>query len=196
MFAIRGFGPRTLALMTIVGLTFWFSHSFAQHGGETETAAPLEPKKSDVESIDAIINAVYDVISGPADKERDWPRFRSLFVDGALLIPTAHEPDGEIVLGMMSPEDYAERASVFFKRTDGFYEREIGRKVDEYGAIAQVFSSYASFHEGEDKPFMRGINSFQLSHQGDRWAIVTILWEAESPDNPIPPEYLFSTDTE
>src|SRR5437660_4770493 len=35
---------------------------------------------SDVASIDAIITAAYEVISGPAGKKRDWHRERSLFI--------------------------------------------------------------------------------------------------------------------
>src|SRR5437879_8820432 len=44
---------------------------------------------SDVESIEAIVAAAYDVISGPAGKKRDWKRERSLFISGARLVPTA-----------------------------------------------------------------------------------------------------------
>lgn len=96
----------------------------------------------------------------------------------------------------MSPKTYSEQAAGFFKQPGGFFEREIGRRIDEYGNIAQVFSTYASFREGEDEPFMRGINSFQLFREGDRWAVVSILWDSERPGNPIPEKYLFESDTD
>jgi hypothetical protein len=96
----------------------------------------------------------------------------------------------------MSPDTYAERAAIFFKQPGGFFEREIGRSVDHFGNIAQVFSSYASFRDGEEEPFMRGINSIQLIDLGSRWAIVSIFWDSERPDNPIPDEYLDETDPE
>ena len=161
---------------------------------EPEQPAIPEPDTADVESIDAILTAVYDVISGPASEERDWDRLLSLFVPGARLMPTAMTPDGEIVVRVMSPLDYSERAADFFRRPGGFFEKEIGRKTEIYGNIAHAFSAYASFREGEDEPFMRGINSFQLLHQKDGWRIVSIFWDSERPDNPIPEEYLYDSE--
>ena len=35
----------------------------------------------DVESVDTIIKALYEVISGEKGEERDWDRFRNLFVE-------------------------------------------------------------------------------------------------------------------
>lgn len=143
---------------------------------------------ADVESIDSIMNAVYDVISGSAGEARDWDRFRSLFIDGARLIPrSAKAPGGAVIL---CPEDYVTRSGPVLER-DGFFEEEIGRKVDQYGDIAQVFSAYAAKRAADDaEPFMRGINSFQLMKHDGRWWVVTIFWQAETPDNPVPEEYL------
>jgi hypothetical protein len=62
--------------------------------------------------------------------------------------------------------------------------------VERYGAIAQVFSTYASFHHADDaKPFQRGINSFQLFYDGHRWWVVTIYWQGEHEGLPIPRHY-------
>src|SRR5215210_5864511 len=54
-----------------------------------QDSAKPSPRPEDVKSIDAIIAAVYDVISGPVGQKRDWERMRSLFVPGARLMPTA-----------------------------------------------------------------------------------------------------------
>jgi hypothetical protein len=150
---------------------------------ETPAAAPEE-----VASIDSILAAVYDVISGEAGEPRDWDRFRSLFIDGARLIPrSAANPNGAIV---WSPDDYVTRGEANFKE-NGFFESEIGRKIDRYGDIAQVFSAYEAKRSADDaEPFVRGINSFQLLHHDGRWWIVTIFWQAETPDNPVPEDYL------
>jgi hypothetical protein len=99
-------------------------------------------------------------------------------------------PDGNVTMRTMTPAMYADRAEIFFKQTGGFFEKEIGRSVDRFGNIAQVFSAYASFREDEDEPFQRGINSIQLVDLGSRWAVVSIFWDSERPDNPIPDEYL------
>ena len=154
-----------------------------------QTVKEVDPK--DVASLDAIMKAVYDVISGDAGKARDWDRFRSLFHKDARLIPSGKNPQtGVIGARVLTPEDYVQRSGPFLEK-NGFHEREIARHVDQYGNIAQVFSTYASFHKMDDKePFMRGINSFQLLNDGKRWWVMTIYWEAETPENPIPKKYL------
>lgn len=167
--------------------------------GQTNPAAsptlkPADPK--DVASIDAIMKAVYDVISGDAGQARDWDRFRSLFHKDARLIPTGKNPQtGEVIVRSMSPEDYIARSSPQFAQ-NGFHERELARQVDIYGNIAQVFSTYHAFRSKDAKePFMRGINSFQLVNDGKRWWVLTIFWQAETPDNKIPERYLKSEST-
>lgn len=147
-------------------------------------------RPADVASIDAIIEALYDVISGPAGQARDWDRFHSLFAEGARLIPTAIRPEGSRVMLVWTPGEYVERAGASLER-DGFFEREIGRVTEQFGQIAHVFSAYDSKRTLEDPaPFARGINSIQLRHDGTRWYVVTIFWDSERPDNPIPARYL------
>ncbi len=156
-----------------------------------QTAKDANP--ADVSSIDAIMKAVYDVISGDAGKPRDWDRFRSLFHKDARLIPSGKNAQtGVVAARVMTPEDYITRSGPVLEK-DGFHERELARHVDMYGNIAQVFSTYHAFRKADDKaPFLRGINSFQLLNDGKRWWVVTIYWQAETPDNPIPKQFLKS----
>jgi hypothetical protein len=172
-------------LLLIVAVVFVSTNTMAQ------TVKEADPK--DVGSLDSIMKAVYDVISGDAGKERDWDRFRSLFHKDARLIPSGKNAQtGVIGARVLTPEEYIERAGPNLLK-NGFHEREIARHVDMYGNIAQVFSTYASFHKADDKdPFMRGINSFQLLNDGKRWWVVTIYWQAETPDNLIPKQFLKS----
>ena len=73
----------------------------------------------------------------------------------------------------------------------GYFEDEIHRKADAYGNIAQVFSTYEGRRAADDaKPLVRGINSIQLLNDGKRWWIVTVFWQPETPDNPLPDKYL------
>ena len=175
-----------LRLLTAAGFLVVAAIAVAPRALAQEPRPAAAPE--DVASVDANMTAINDVINGPAGEDRDWDRFRSLFIDGARLIPrSAGNPNGATV---MSPEDYVARASANFME-NGFFESEIGRKTDRYGDIAQVFSAYAAKRSADDaEPFMRGINSFQLLHHDGRWGIVTIYWQAESPDNPVPPEYI------
>lgn len=176
---------KTKFLATIFCL-FAFQSIMAQ---QTEsTPKPANP--ADVSSVDAIMKAVYDAISGDAGQVRDWDRFRSLFYKGARLIPTGKNAQTNLVgANPLTPEDYIKRVEPVFAK-DGFYEKEIARKTDTYGNIVQAFSTYEARRKKDDeKPFLRGINSFQLLFDGQRWWVLTIFWQAETPDNPIPPKY-------
>ena len=154
----------------------------------TPTTPPARP--ADVGSIDSIIAAVYDVISGPAGQKRDWDRMRSLFVPGARLIPTGRGPTGEVGSRVRTVEEYIARSSPLLEK-DGFFEREIARRTETFGNIAHAFSTYESRHKADDpKPFQRGINSIQLMNDGKRWWIVTIFWQGEDEKNPLPEKYL------
>ncbi len=170
--------------------------AFSQTPTTTQPTTPTasvvkEANPADVASIDSIMKAVYDVISGDAGKLRDWDRFRSLFHKDAKLIPSGRNAQtGVTGARFLTPEDYVTRSGPMLEK-NGFHERELARKVDQYGNIAQVFSTYHAFKSKDDKePFMRGINSFQLLNDGKRWWVVNIFWLAETPDNLIPKEYL------
>jgi hypothetical protein len=157
----------------------------------TLAQAPPAAKAADVETIDAIMKAVYGVISGAAGEKRDWDRFRSLFLPEAKLIPSSPKREGEgYGYRFMSPEDYVTGAGPVLEK-DGFFEQELHRVVEQFGQIAHVFSTYESRRSLDDaEPFARGINSFQLMNDGKRWWVVSIFWTGERPDLPIPKKYL------
>ena len=149
-------------------------------------AAPLA-RPADTDSIENVVKAVYEVISGPAGP-RNWQRFRGLFADGGRLIAMRTTPEGTAP-AVMTPDDYAQRTTASFEK-NGFFENAVAQRVETFGAIAHVFSTYESRRAPGEKPFARGINSFQLIHQGDAWKVITILWDSEREGNPIPEKYL------
>jgi len=156
-----------------------------------------EAKAADAASIDGIIAAVYDSISGPADQKRDWSRLRSLFISGARLIPTAKNAGevnahGKIAPQVMDIDGFIARIGVHVEK-NGFFEREIARRTEQFGHIAHAWSTYESRQRADDpEPFMRGVNSIQLFYDGSRWWIVSIYWQHESTEHPIPAKYLES----
>jgi hypothetical protein len=177
----------TLLLATIA------TSAFAQ---TPPAAPPVQPVNfnvpaaapKDVESIDAIVNALYDVISGPVGQARDWNRMRSLFVPTGRMIPVGARTDGSVGTRLLEVNDYvALSGNVLVEK--GFTERELARRTEQFGHIAHVFSTYEGKLEGEEHP-MRGINTIQLMNDGKRWWIVSIMWEAESPQLSLPAEYL------
>ena len=154
-------------------------------------ASPLAHAQyeSDTESIDSILEALYASISGDAGEERDWDRFRNLFIEGAKLTPTFQNQQGQVGFIQWSPDEYIERAGASLER-DGFHEDEIHREVDTYRYITQVFSTYQSKRTKDGEVFARGINSIQLFNDGNRWWVVSIFWSSENEEYPVPSEYL------
>ncbi|MCA1247220.1 hypothetical protein [Massilia sp. MS-15] len=155
-------------------------------------AAPGMPaaRPADVASIDAIVAALYDVISGPAGAARDWNRMRSLFAPEGRMGAVGARPDGSYVFRAMTPDDYIARNTKAFA-TMGFFESEKARTVETYGQIAHVFSTYEARHAKDDaQPFVRGINSIQLIHDGKRWYVLSLVWRAEDAKLPLPERYL------
>jgi hypothetical protein len=145
----------------------------------------------DVESIDAIITAAYDSISGPAGEKRNWERERSLYYPGARLIPTGNPAENHALAPQILDIDgFIARVEPYFAE-HGFYEKEIARRTEQFGRIAHVWSTYESRHDPKDPaPFMRGINSFQLFNDGERWWILSVYWQQESAEHPIPEKYV------
>jgi hypothetical protein len=147
-------------------------------------------KPEDVKSPEAIVAAVYNVISGGKGEARDWDRMRSLFVPDARLIPSSPGKDGHTDAIFLTIDGYIARSNGRMTST-GFFERSIHNETEQFGNIVQIWSTYESRHNLDDPtPFARGINSFQLLKDGDRYWVVNIFWDAESPTNPIPAKYL------
>ncbi len=142
----------------------------------------------DVQTVDAILSALYEVISGEAGETRNWERFKNLFTPDAKLIPTSKNKEGSISYAQLSPSDYIE---LFQSRvTTAFYERELNRMTDAYGTIVHVFSTYETREMKEGPVTNRGINSIQLLKTHERYYIMNIFWCGENTGFMVPDLYL------
>jgi hypothetical protein len=150
---------------------------------QLEASVPA-PKPGDVRSIGAIMIAIYDVISGPAG-DRDWNRFRSLMLPQARLTESSVDEKGKHVVQLWSVDEFI-AATKPVLATNPFYEHAIVNRVERFGNVAQVFTSYASRSEPSGTPFQRGINSMQLMYDGKRWWVLSILWDIDRPGNALP----------
>jgi hypothetical protein len=149
--------------------------------------------EKDVSSIDAIIHAVYDVISGTAGS-RDWERLRFLMHPSARMMRglPAGTPGAALPtpgLATFTSEQFIEYARDRVK-TEDFFEYETGREVFQFSRWAHVVSAYASTHAMNQAPFAVGINSIQLWYEDGRWWVLGVLWDWADEENHIPAHLL------
>ena len=132
---------------------------FANEKSKTDS---IPVNTEDIKSIDAIINAVYDVISGDSAVKRNWDRMRTLFIPEARLISCGTRQDGTFRYRVMTVEDYIKLNGPFLEKI-GFFETEISKRIEQFGSIAHVFSTYQSKHKVTDeKPFARGMQQHSI----------------------------------
>src|SRR6185437_12411706 len=102
--------------------------------------------ESDVSTLEGILHALYDVLSGPAGQVRDWERYRTLFLDDARLLVVVAVAGEKPHVRQLTVEDYIRRVEPIFAVED-FWERETSRQTETFGRIAHVVSQYESLRD-------------------------------------------------
>jgi len=152
-------------------------------------AIPARPE--DVFTIEGIVTASYETISGGVGVPRDWGRDRTLFDPDSRSVAVQVDPKtGAITTKAVTEQQFADEADAWMVK-NGFTEREIAHVIKCYGNVATVLSSYEG-KTSTGKVASRGVNIFQLYFDGKRWWILSMVWDEERPGNPIPPELLES----
>lgn len=169
-------------------MLFWIGAVAAQ---QTAPATTLDQKYlGKVATIDATVTSLYQVISGEKGEERNWELLKYLFHPDAKMISSGKNREGVVGARYSTPDDYIAYSGKWLV-DNGFFEEELNRVTEQFGSLAQVFSTYQTFHAKEETvPFMRGINSIQLLYDGERWWVINIYWTQETASNPIPQKYL------
>jgi len=147
------------------------------------------PRAEDVATIDGMVRAYYEVISGPAGQPRQWSRDRSLYIDALRFVAVDADAQGRPRPRILDHQGYVDASDSPLMRR-GFFEKEIHRVEQRFGPIAHVFSTYETRKTPDGPLIGRGINSIELFWDGKRWWIASAIWDEERPDNPIPKEYL------
>jgi hypothetical protein len=147
----------------------------------------IEPRPDDVGSLDGIVAAYYDVISGPAGQPRQWSRDRTLYIPEIRFVSMSQSKEGKPVARTMTHQQFVDASDKGLQ--GGFFEKEVHRETQRFGNIAHVFSTYESRIKADGPTIASGINSIQAFWDGKRWWITNAIWDEERPDNPMPPEY-------
>jgi hypothetical protein len=157
-------------------------------------------------TLDQLITAIDAAVSGPADKDRTC--FRALFVPDARLIPIRVAADGTATPRVLTVDGWVD--AVRKQGNQVFHERQIKVRTETWGHIAHLWSTYETrtafgetgpdgkasegkASEGkipEGKILDRGINSIQAVFDGKQWRVIEIIWQAETPADPLPEKYL------
>jgi enterochelin esterase-like enzyme len=143
------------------------------------------PLKKDVETLDGIINAYYEVVSGP-EGPRQVARDKSLHHPDAHVMIAGEDQDGKARLTSITLDEYHKN----YASTDAFFEREIHRETQTFGHITHVWSTYEYTFEPDGPVQGRGINSIQLYDDGERWWILGWIYDSERNNNPLPAKFL------
>jgi len=188
---------RTLPLLTLLALAFSLSTAAAQNQpAKPKPSRPSElnvPKiaarPEDVSTLDGILKAYYDVISGPAGQPRQWSRDRTLYTPDIRFVAMSINKKGRPEARIMTHRQFVDDSNASLLKA-GFFEQEIHRSTQRFGNIAHVWSTYESRNTADGPVIARGINSLELFWDGTRWWIASAIWDDERPDNPIPAEDL------
>lgn len=157
-------------------------------------AAPLAAQQmppalpADVATIEGIVAAFYDVISGPAGAPRHWRRDSTLYMPGAMFVSMDLKA-GAPVATIMTPEEFRRATDGSFVR-NGFFEAEIGSSIERFGNVAQVRSVYETRRTADGPATGRGVNYLMLYWDGIRWWITGAVWDDERPGNAVPPGWV------
>lgn len=181
-------GRGTLLNFAILALACACGRSAAQEKPHVER--PVIPARAeDVATLEGIVKASYEAISGGVGVPRDWGRDRTLFDPNSRSVAVSVNPQtGAVTTRANTEQEFADEADAWMVK-NGFTERELAHVIKRYGNVATVLSSYEG-KTAAGKAVSRGVNIFQLYFDGKRWWILSMVWDEERPGNPIPPELL------
>lgn len=143
----------------------------------------IAPRPDDVASIDGMVKAYYEVITGPAGP-RDWARDATLYQPGTRFVALSTE-QGKLVIRNFDHQGYVDWSDPSLSQ--GFFEKEIKREEWRWGSLAQVRSSYETRKTADGPVVGRGVNTLELIHDGTRWWIVGATWQDETAELKLPP---------
>jgi hypothetical protein len=161
---------------------------------QAQTPAALPPKITTCPSastLDELVEAIDAAVSGPGNQDRTC--FRGLFAPDARLIPIRIDADGTATPHILTVQDWIDAVA---KRGDAvFYERQVKVSAETWDHMAHLWSTYETRTTPDGKPpegkvIDRGINSIQAIFDGKQWHIIQIVWQAQTPANPVPEKYL------
>lgn len=162
----------------IFSITFFFALNVS---GQIDSVALQTPE--------GITSKMLEFISCEKGEVKDWNEYRNLFLPLAQKISINDRKEGPSRVRVLNLEEFVRYFSPQYSKY-GFNEIVIGLDVNEFNGIANVFQSFhCKTPDGSYEA--RGVNSFQLVYNENRWWIASTMFTNESKDNPLTNELLF-----
>jgi hypothetical protein len=160
-------------------------------GSGVKVAIPqIEPRPEDVSTIDGMVRAYYEVVSGPADKQREWGRDRTLYIPGIRFLIFREDKDGRTSVRTLTHQQFVEESEAAMAGK-AFYEREVHRIAHRAGDVVHVLSTAEQKYSPDGPVEGRSIDSLEMYWDGWRWWITSAnIWEVETKAHPLPTEFL------
>jgi hypothetical protein len=156
-----------------------------------ESLAPTAKPCPSTATLDQLITAIDAAVSGPGNQDRTC--FRALFLPDARLIPIHIAADGTATPVILTVQGWID--AVAKRGSASFFEHQVKVRTETWAHLAHLWSTYethAAPEPGatEGKMMDRGINSIQAIFDGKQWHIIEITWQAQTPADPVPAQYL------
>ncbi len=162
----------------------WTGMALAQTA-EKVRVDTIPAKAEDVESVNGIMKAFYEVVNVAPDAPRQWSRDRTLYSPWLRFVALGKSGTKPEVLTHQQLVDESEPMV-----KNGFREREIYRTTRKYGNMVHIDSTYETLVGLGTPKRSRGVNSLELYFDGTRWWIASVVWQTEDAEDPIPNELL------
>jgi len=152
--------------------------------------AKITPRPDDIATIDGIMRAYWEVVSGPAGQSRQWDRDATLYIPGVRFVIITEDKDGNATAQSMTHQEFVDSSEAAMAGK-AFYEREIHRVTSRAGNIAHILSTAEQRTSPDGPANSQSIDSIELCWDGRRWWITSAnLWEINTKVHPLPQEYL------
>ena len=136
----------------------------------------FEESGQDQTKIEELTEALYSCISFRKGENPDLERLKSLFIKEGMLINNNGDPLIFTIDQFVDAVGY----QVSVGSLKSFSEREVAKRTEIFGKIAQRFSTYeARFDPDDPEPLTVGVNSIQFIKVGDSWHVSFLVWNDE-----------------
>lgn len=145
------------------------------------------PHTEAVKTIDGTLTRMLQLLSIEKGEKIDTKSLEKLFLENATFSVRATDANYPYPFETVSLKDFLASLKDSYYES-GFEEKEIGKVVNEFNGIANVFQSFeGSDSEGNTE---KGMNSYQLVYLKNRWWIANMIWTFETDTVKIPKKYL------